>query len=253
MQMKFPDTFPMNPPELRFVSDFWHPNVYKETGVVCISILHSPGELVLRISLIETELDETSGERADERWRPTQTVATILLSVISLLSAPNFFLSGETWMHRWSGGRTQSSFGKKISKLVEKSLKEKPADLVIPHPDSNPEVPPHTVASNYLRRGRSKWPSTKHRVNPQILMNFMHDDNVYAEDGDDQDDGSSAGEASESTDEERKNEKPTASAQSPSDKTKKPKTKIKRRHQHTKRWSEEEKMSNYVILHQRLF
>lgn len=34
--------------------------------------------------------DELSGEHASERWLPTQTVPTILLSVISLLSAPNF-------------------------------------------------------------------------------------------------------------------------------------------------------------------
>lgn len=31
-----------------------------------------------------------SGELPGERWLPTQSVTTILLSVISLLSAPNF-------------------------------------------------------------------------------------------------------------------------------------------------------------------
>ena len=31
-----------------------------------------------------------SGELPEERWLPTQTVQTIILSVISLLSAPNF-------------------------------------------------------------------------------------------------------------------------------------------------------------------
>lgn len=31
-----------------------------------------------------------SGERADERWLPTRSVGTILLSVISMLSQPNF-------------------------------------------------------------------------------------------------------------------------------------------------------------------
>jgi ubiquitin-protein ligase len=46
-------------------------------GKVCISILHPPG------------VDEMSGELPEERWLPTQTVTTILLSIISLLSAPN--------------------------------------------------------------------------------------------------------------------------------------------------------------------
>lgn len=44
---------------------------------MCISILHKPGH------------DDMSGEHADERWNPTQSVRTILLSVISLLSEPN--------------------------------------------------------------------------------------------------------------------------------------------------------------------
>jgi len=78
LTMKFPSDFPMSPPELRFMSDFWHPNVYRDTGLVCISILHPPVE------------DEMSGELASERWLPTQTVTTILLSVISLLNSPNF-------------------------------------------------------------------------------------------------------------------------------------------------------------------
>ncbi len=75
--MTFPRDYPMSPPELRFISDFWHPNVYTD-GKVCISILHPPGE------------DEMSGELPEERWLPTQSVSTILLSVITLLSDPNF-------------------------------------------------------------------------------------------------------------------------------------------------------------------
>lgn len=46
-------------------------------GRVCISILHPPGE------------DAMSGELPEERWLPTQTVGTVLLSVISMLNDPN--------------------------------------------------------------------------------------------------------------------------------------------------------------------
>lgn len=44
---------------------------------MCISILHPPGD------------DPISGELPSERWNPSQSVRTILLSVISLLSEPN--------------------------------------------------------------------------------------------------------------------------------------------------------------------
>jgi ubiquitin-conjugating enzyme E2 G1 len=52
------------------------PVVY-QNGEVCISILHPPEE------------DSTGYEAASERWSPVQTPATILLSVISMLSSPN--------------------------------------------------------------------------------------------------------------------------------------------------------------------
>jgi ubiquitin-conjugating enzyme E2 G1 len=48
-----------------------------ENGEVCISILHPPEE------------DDTGYELAAERWSPVQTPASILLSVISMLSSPN--------------------------------------------------------------------------------------------------------------------------------------------------------------------
>merc|ERR1740117_2330712 len=40
-KMKFPNDYPNSPPELRFISRMWHPNIY-EDGRVCISILHPP-------------------------------------------------------------------------------------------------------------------------------------------------------------------------------------------------------------------
>jgi len=126
MEMKFPPDFPMSPPVLRFISDFWHPNVYGDTGLVCISILHPPGE------------DEMSGESASERWLPTQTVTTILLSVISLLNAPNFSSPANVDSSvEWRNDPT--AYKKKIQKLIEKANREKPDNIVIPHPDTNTE------------------------------------------------------------------------------------------------------------------
>lgn len=74
--MSFPQDYPNKPPTVRFVSEMWHPNVYAD-GRVCISILHSPGD------------DPMGYEQASERWSPVQTVETIMLSIISMLSSPN--------------------------------------------------------------------------------------------------------------------------------------------------------------------
>ena len=74
--MKFPNDYPYSPPSVKFITKMFHPNVYTN-GDVCISILHPPVD------------DPKSGERLEERWNPTQSIRTVLLSVVSLLNEPN--------------------------------------------------------------------------------------------------------------------------------------------------------------------
>ncbi|KAI8069957.1 ubiquitin-conjugating enzyme/RWD-like protein [Gongronella butleri] len=74
--MSFPPEYPFKPPTFRFDREFYHPNVYDD-GRLCISILHPPGD------------DPVSGEKAEERWNPTQSVESVLMSIISLLADPN--------------------------------------------------------------------------------------------------------------------------------------------------------------------
>ncbi len=47
------------------------------SGLVCISILHPPGD------------DPNHYEHASERWSPIQSVEKILISVMSMLAEPN--------------------------------------------------------------------------------------------------------------------------------------------------------------------
>mmetsp|Transcript_126762 Transcript_126762/g.189107 ORF Transcript_126762/g.189107 Transcript_126762/m.189107 type:complete len:348 (-) Transcript_126762:32-1075(-) len=122
--MKFPPEYPMLPPSLQFTSEFWHPNVYPD-GRVCISILHAPGE------------DAMSGELPEERWLPTQTVGTVLLSVISMLNDPNTSSPANVDASvMWRNEREE--YIKKCKGLVEKANAEMPEGIVIPHPDTNP-------------------------------------------------------------------------------------------------------------------
>ncbi|KAL8943323.1 MAG: hypothetical protein Q9211_001018 [Gyalolechia sp. 1 TL-2023] len=75
-ELKFPKDYPLSPPTMKFLCDMWHPNVYP-SGLVCISILHAPGE------------DPNHYEQASERWSPIQSVEKILISVMSMLAEPN--------------------------------------------------------------------------------------------------------------------------------------------------------------------
>lgn len=70
---------------MRFTCDFFHPNVYTN-GVVCISILHPPGD------------DPNMYESSSERWSPVQSVEKILLSVVSMLAGKDYIRTG-TYTH----------------------------------------------------------------------------------------------------------------------------------------------------------
>jgi len=165
--MKFPNDYPMSPPTVTFVSDFWHPNVYPD-GKVCISILHPPG------------VDEMSGELPEERWLPTQTVTTILLSIISLLSAPNTSSPANVDASvEWR--KNPASYKDRIRALVEKANKNVPAHIKIPHPDTDPVE---------KQREKEKREEAALRESPMDLYDDYHasdfdDDNDYEEDEDD--------------------------------------------------------------------
>lgn len=74
--MKFPRTYPDDPPVFSFVSEMFHPNIDTD-GKVCISILHS-GE------------DVTGYEKMVDRWMPVRTPESVIMSVIMLLDVPNW-------------------------------------------------------------------------------------------------------------------------------------------------------------------
>mmetsp|Transcript_2818 Transcript_2818/g.9532 ORF Transcript_2818/g.9532 Transcript_2818/m.9532 type:complete len:174 (+) Transcript_2818:215-736(+) len=111
--MSFPADYPNSPPTVRFTSEMWHPNVYPD-GRVCISILHSPGD------------DPSGYESAFERWSPVQTVETILLSIISILSdindeSPANIDAAKEWRLFKENPTNNPDFRKKVQRIVRKS------------------------------------------------------------------------------------------------------------------------------------
>jgi len=158
-RLEFPTDFPLNPPKLYFISEFWHPNVYKD-GKVCISILHPPGP------------DDMSGEDESERWLPTRSISTIILSLISIFSAPNFS-SPANIDASVELRKNPEQYAARVKRLVEKSLKEKPADIKIPHPDTDPVE--RAIQIEKMKRKNA-------------LLDTIDDDIMDFGDGDDDDD-----------------------------------------------------------------
>lgn len=106
-RLTFPKDYPNSPPQCRFQSEMWHPNVYDD-GRVCISILHSPGD------------DPHGYETAAERWSPVHTVESIILSIISMLSSPNDESPANVdAAKQWREDR--DGFKKRVARIVRKS------------------------------------------------------------------------------------------------------------------------------------
>jgi ubiquitin-protein ligase len=73
--INFPNEYPIKPP-IVIINNIIHPNIHK-TGHVCISILHEGS-------------DEYGYEDTSLRWSPSHSINSIMLSIILLLSCPNF-------------------------------------------------------------------------------------------------------------------------------------------------------------------
>ena len=63
LELKFDDSYPMKPPSVKFISQIYHPNIYKD-GRICVDILQN-------------------------EWTPTLNISSVLLSIRSLLMDPN--------------------------------------------------------------------------------------------------------------------------------------------------------------------
>ncbi len=58
----------MDPPQLKFLTKVYHPNIDNSTGLICLDVLKMPPQ---------------------GRWRPVHNLSLILTAVQQLLSDPN--------------------------------------------------------------------------------------------------------------------------------------------------------------------
>ncbi|XP_076326529.1 ubiquitin-conjugating enzyme E2-22 kDa-like [Tachypleus tridentatus] len=126
LEIKIPETYPFNPPKVKFVTKIWHPNISSVTGAICLDILK-------------------------DQWAAAMTLRTVLLSLQALLSAAEpddpqdaivarqfkenpdmFWLTAKHWSYTYAGA--SNSFPEcdvKIKRLVDIGVDEHRARVAL--------------------------------------------------------------------------------------------------------------------------
>lgn len=73
--VNLPDNYPFMPPEIKFTSTTFHPNIYSD-GKVCLSILNNTQ-------------DETGYFQQSELWSPVLDIRCVFLCILNLFNEPN--------------------------------------------------------------------------------------------------------------------------------------------------------------------
>mmetsp|Transcript_50563 Transcript_50563/g.127433 ORF Transcript_50563/g.127433 Transcript_50563/m.127433 type:complete len:169 (-) Transcript_50563:48-554(-) len=107
LDMNFPPEYPEKPPAVRFRSEVFHPNVFKD-GQICLDLLRGAG------------------------WSPSYDVSAILVAIQSLLADPDTHATPEGGANPDAENlfvRDRHQYDARVKALVDKQIDEDDANM----------------------------------------------------------------------------------------------------------------------------
>ena len=94
LEITIPKEYPYKPPDCKFKTKIWHPNIDPDSGYICITTLKQ------------------------EKWNPSMSISDILYTIMLLFYKPNFD-DPLNWTAKNEFKKNPSEYKKKIKKWVK--------------------------------------------------------------------------------------------------------------------------------------
>merc|ERR1712127_131180 len=115
LDIKIPETYPFNPPKVKFITKIWHPNISSVTGAICLDILKDQWAAAMTLRTVLLSLQALLGDAAPDD--PQDAVVARQYSD----NNPVFVRTARHWTNSYAGSThaTEPEYDAKVKQLVD--------------------------------------------------------------------------------------------------------------------------------------
>jgi len=115
VHINIPETYPFNPPKVKFTTNIWHPNISSQTGAICLDILKDAWAAAMTLRVVLLSLQALLGDA-----QPDDPQDAVVAKQYK--SNPGLFRqTAKFWAQTFAGapGSVNDEFQRKVDKFLE--------------------------------------------------------------------------------------------------------------------------------------